>query len=274
VERVSAGDRRAISGPRRRLLRFALVALTGLLLLAAVWEAWLVLPPALSGHAVGIDFNLYMERARAWLAGDGFYPTHQLTGSPYEIAAGDALYPPSILYLLIPATVLPGFLWWLIPASIVAFALRRHRPRLWGWTYIALAFCWPRTWQAIIFGNPVIWVVAAVAAGTVWGWPYVGAFLKPTFGIFGLIGVRRRAWWVALGVAIILALPLLTMWPDYFVALVNARVGGSMAPDYLWGELPLVALPVVAWLASASAPSRACPPAAAESGFEPPAYAG
>ena len=227
-------------------LRFALLALIGTLLVFAAWEAWLVIPPALSGQAVGLDFHLYLQRAHSWLAGSGFYQPHQLTGSPYEIDTGDALYPPSVLYLLVPATVLPQFVWWLIPGALVGYAVWRHRPSLWGWTYIAIAFCWPRTWQAIIFGNPVIWVVAAVAAGSVWGWPYVGAFLKPTFGILGLLGARRRSWWVALGIALLAALPLWGMWPEYASALVNARVGAWMSPDYLWGELPLVALPIIA----------------------------
>ena len=180
-------------------LRFALLALTAILVLFAAWEAILVVPEALSGPALGLDFHLYLERARSWLAGNGFYLERQLTGAPYEVGTGDALYPPSVLYLLVPATVLPAFIWWLIPAMLTGYALWRHRPQLWGWTYITLAFCWPRTWQAILFGNPVIWVVAAVAAGTLWGWPYVGAFLKPTFGLFGLLGARSRSWWVALG---------------------------------------------------------------------------
>ena len=147
-------------------LRFALLALTAILVLFAAWEAILVVPEALSGPALGLDFHLYLERARSWLAGNGFYLERQLTGAPYEVGTGDALYPPSVLYLLVPATVLPAFIWWLIPAMLTGYALWRHRPQLWGWTYITLAFCWPRTWQAILFGNPVIWVVAAVAAGT------------------------------------------------------------------------------------------------------------
>jgi hypothetical protein len=246
-----------MSTPARRLCHFGLVAVTILLVLFALFEAWLVLGLAFSGHAVGLDFNIYLAHARTWLAGGNFYEAHQLTGSPYEIVDGDALYPPSILYLLLPATLLPAALWWLIPASIVGYALWRHRPQLWGWTYIALAFCWPRTWQAIIFGNPVIWVVAAIGAGTLWGWPYLGAFLKPTFGIFGLLGARDRRWWIAFGVAALVALPLLDLWREYVVVLSNARLGAWLAPDYLWGELPLVALPLVIRLARS--PVRAEP---------------
>lgn len=256
---LSAIVRGGPDGRRPDPLRFALLALTAILVLFAAWEAILVVPEALSGPALGLDFHLYLERARSWLAGNGFYLERQLTGAPYEVGTGDALYPPSVLYLLVPATVLPAFIWWLIPAILTGYALWRHRPKLWGWTYIALAFCWPRTWQAILFGNPVIWVVAAVAAGTLWGWPYVGAFLKPTFGLFGLLGARSRSWWVALGIAVLAALPLASMWFDYASALVNARAD-AMAPDYLWGELPLVAIPLVARLArSRPAGSRATP---------------
>jgi hypothetical protein len=80
---------------------------------------------ALDGlYLPGRDYAMYMERTRAWLAGDGFYVPHQLAG-PYPIAFGDAMYPPVTLVLFVPFTILPVILWWAIPLAITAVSLWR-----------------------------------------------------------------------------------------------------------------------------------------------------
>ena len=70
--------RRAIDRPLARAL---VVGVTGALLAIAAWEAW-VLATSLSRPDVtlGMDFRLYVERAQAWLGGEGFYLPLQLAG--------------------------------------------------------------------------------------------------------------------------------------------------------------------------------------------------
>lgn len=99
-----------------RQARFALMLITGLLLAVAVWEASIVVPQSLATGNVGLDLNIYLDRTRDWLAGDGFYRLRQLSG-PYAIEHGDSLYPPNVLLLLVPMTVLPGVLCGLCPSA-------------------------------------------------------------------------------------------------------------------------------------------------------------
>src|SRR3990167_2546558 len=88
--------------------RRVLLALTGAILVCAAIQASVVLQVAASsegGAAVGMDLRTYMARTNDWLAGDGFYRDRQLAG-PYVIETDDSLYPPTLLYLLVPFTVL------------------------------------------------------------------------------------------------------------------------------------------------------------------------
>ena len=112
-------------------------------------------------QAVGIDFALYRDVAARWLAGGPFYEPHQLAG-PYVVAHGDILYPPVGLWLFVPFTVLPAFLWWAIPAALTVWAIARVRPRPAVWPLMALCLAWPTTPLKIWTGNPVIWAMAAM----------------------------------------------------------------------------------------------------------------
>src|SRR5688500_15477068 len=66
--------------------------------------------PNFNGYGA-IDFDLYLNATRRWLAGGSYFEPYQLAG-PYAIRMGDVLYPPNVLLLLIPFTVLPAILWW------------------------------------------------------------------------------------------------------------------------------------------------------------------
>jgi hypothetical protein len=236
--RVRAMNRR--HGP----LWVAAVAITAGALIFAAWEAAIVVPLAFShDYTIGLDLHVYLDRARDWLAGDGFYQARQLAG-PYVILPGDALYPPPILYFLIPMLALPEVVWW-SPVIVVAYAIWWHRPVVWTWPVLALILCLPRAWEDLLYGNPVLWATGAIAAGTIWGWPYVGAFLKPTIAIFAFLGVRKRSWWIALGLCALLSLPFGVLWVDYVHTLTNAQNG--FGADYLFGELPIAMAPVIAW---------------------------
>jgi hypothetical protein len=110
-------------------------------------------------------------------------------------------------------------------------------------------------------GNPTIWLSAAVALGTVWGWPAVAVALKPTLLPFALVGVKRRSWWLVAGLGVLVSIPFWGMWLDWFHAVTNAY-GWRVGPLYSLGDVPWLLAPVIAWRAS----RRAAAPAGRSSG--------
>lgn len=66
-----------------------------------------------------------------------------------------------------------------------------------------------------------MWITAAVAAGTVWGWPAAFALLCLPFG---------------------------TMWLDWYRAIDNSDQGLLYS---LW-QVPMLCVPLVAWMGRAS----------------------
>ena len=231
----------------RRLARFALVVTTlALLVLAALEVAVLLGATARPEITVGMDFGIYLERTRSWLAGDGFYQPYQLAG-PYSVTQDPraAFYPPVLLYLTVPFVLgLPAVLWWAIPLAVIGLALWLAKPPLWTWPILAAVLVYPRTWLVLLYGNPSLWSFAALAAGLVWTWPAAWTLLKPTLGPFALLGIHRRAWWVGAGVALLVALPFGAMWLDYVAAIANVHNDSGL--DYLLGEWPIAAALVLA----------------------------
>ena len=237
------------AGRRSRLTRFTLGAITIALAGLAIVEALVVVPASLTAGNLGLDLAIYLDRAEAWLEDGSFYRQRQLAG-PYVIEHGDAMYPPVLLLLLLPMTVLPPIVWWLIPVGVVGVVYARLRPSVVAWTYLALVFCWPRTWSDILYGNPAIWGVAAIAAGTLHGWPFVGAAIKPVLAPLALLGARSPSWWVAAGLVVAISVPFGSMWSDYAKVLANAR--NEFGIEYVAGSLPLALAPLVAWAARTS----------------------
>jgi hypothetical protein len=234
---------------RARLIRFALIAFGAALLFDVAWEVATIWVPAMqNGEApIGYDLGIYIDRTRSWLDGDGFYRARQLAG-PYMIENGDALYPPPTILLFLPwALGAPAVLWWLIPFAAIALSLRKLRPPLWAWVaLVGLVLVYGRTLIAIILGNPSIWGFAAILAGGAYGWPALGALVKPVLAPFALIGTNRRSWWIGLAVVVVASLAFAPMWPDYVRILANARNGRDMW--YVVGEVPTAAvLAFVAW---------------------------
>jgi hypothetical protein len=204
-------------------------------------------PLGLLVQAKGVDYSTYMDAAREWLAGRGFYLDYQLTG-PYVVVATERLYPPTILPLLAVFTVLPAVLWWVIPAAIVVGIVLYWRPSTLAWAGILACLAVPSTLELWATGNPGIWAAAAVAAGTRWGWPGVLVLLKPSLFPFAIVSIRSRGWWVAAAGFAFVSLAFLPMWGDYAAALVNAR-GPRVSLLYSLGNVPLLLIPLVAWLA-------------------------
>lgn len=219
------------------------VLLTAVILLAAAWNVVTLIPPLAPGGFLGGDFHMYREAAARAIAGGGFYEPSQLAG-PYAIVPGDVLYPPTLLYLLVPFLVLPEILWWIIPLGALAVIVARLRPARWTWPLIALALWWPRDIGLIALGNPGMWIAAAIGVGLLYGWPAVLVLLKPSLGFFALIGIRTRAWWLVAGAMALLSLPLIGLWADYATILRNSN--GSLLYSIL--EVPFMLIPVVAWI--------------------------
>lgn len=205
--------------------------------------------------SLGADYGLYMDATRRWMGGGGFYLPGQLSG-PYPVVAPAVLYPPTALLLFVPFTLLPPLLWWVIPIATVGWVVRHHRPRPLVWPVLALCLWFPTTSEVVFAGNPVMWVVAAVALGTVHGWPSALALLKPTVAPFALLGLHRRSWWMAAAGAVLVSLVFLPIWHDYALALLNAR--DPLGPLYSLNQFPTLMLPIVAWL-GASARRRPAP---------------
>jgi hypothetical protein len=202
--------------------------------------------------SVGVDFHQYLAHTERWLAGGSLYLDRQLQG-PYAIVAGDSLYPPTILYLTIPFVLgLPQILWWVIPLAIIVGMSAHHRPAPWTWPVMAAMIATPRSIEIVLYGNPVMWATAALAAGIVLAWPSVFvAVIKPSLAPLALWGVRRRSWWLGLAVAALAAIPFGAAWLEWIQVIRDSS--GSII--YSLPDLFFVLLPVVAWAGRRSRPA-------------------
>lgn len=201
---------------------------------------------------VGIDLRISDVFAERWSTTGSMYLDRQLTG-PYAAREFDpdlttlpSLYPPPAILLFAPFAVLPSFLWWLVPLAVICWSVARSRPRPLVWPLLVAVLVWPNTSAAVIAGNTAMWVTAAVAGGIHLGWPAVAIAMKPSFAPFAIAGLltRPRAFAAALLVLAGVSLLFLDQWPRYVSATLNADVG----PFYSIEDLPLVALPLIAWL--------------------------
>jgi hypothetical protein len=230
-----------------RLSRRTAIALSvAVFAIPAAFAIFLVPDPL--EQPIGVDFVLYRDVAARWLAGGPYFEPYQIAG-PYEIRAGDVLYPPVGLWLFAPFAVLPApiawGLWWVLPLGATAWAIRRLAPRPEVWPLIALCAAWPTTLLKTWTGNPVIWSMGAMALATIYAWPAVFALLKPSLAPFALFGANRRSWWIALAVLAALSLPFGGLWGDWLASLANSRGGGLL---YSTLEVPMLLLPIVAWV--------------------------
>lgn len=244
-------DRIAAIGADPRARRAAFVGTAILLTVTVVgWATAVVVAPTWFADSFAIDFGIYMDAFDRVAAGESWYQDRQLHG-PYEIALGDVLYPPMLLYLLAPFRFLGPWPWWIVPALIVAAVVWRHRPGPWAWLAVAVCLAWPVTPAKFVFGNPVIWGAAAVALGTIYRWPAAFALIKPTVAVFALIGIRDRRWWFAVAAMGIASLPFLAdtlLYPQVLLDAKTNPVDGRGGPLYSLQEFPLMAIPVIARL--------------------------
>jgi hypothetical protein len=200
--------------------------------------------------SIGVDYEIYMSAARRWLAGDGFYFPFQLAG-PYVIAGGEVLYPPVILWLLVPFTFLPAVLWWVVPILLTLLAVRRMQPRPWGVLVAAMILVLPIAQEPILWGNPVMWLVPAIAWGLLAGWPAAAVLVKPTLAPFLLAGLPRPRRLVAGLVALLLlSVPFgLQAWLDWLTVLGNS----GLPATYSIRQAGLLLIPVALYLSGTGA---------------------
>jgi hypothetical protein len=232
---------------RQRAIRLAWFGATVMILAYGVLVAAVTWSTVSGAGRIGADFRLYLDAARGVVDGHGLYLAHQLAG-PYVLADGDILYPPPIVLLMLPFAILPAILFWAIPLGTIGAVVVRHRPAAWSWPVLAFGVAYPVTSLKIIHGNPTMWIVAAIALGTIAAGPAVFVLLKPTLAPFALIGANRRRWWIALGIAVVVALAFAPMWPDYLRVLANARNPNGVL--YSLDEVPFALVPIAAWIAS------------------------
>ena len=223
-----------------RLGRGAAAVTAGVILAVAGYELAIVVPRAVSlGAPLGVDFHQYLEHARRFVETGAFYLDRQLRG-PYVIGPGDPLYPPAILYLLVPFLVIPQVLWWLVPLGLIGTLVTTSKPKPWAWPLLALILADPRTMEIIIYGNPAMWISAAVAGALLWSWPGALVLLKPSLAPFALIGVRSRGWWLTLAMGVVLSIPLAGLYVQFARVLLDSN--GSWS--YSLPDVPFVALPL------------------------------
>ena len=246
TSRVAASARRGAALDRRT----AVILSVAVCLIPVLFV--LVVPHPLE-QPLGVDFDLYREVTARWLHGGPFFEPYQLAG-PYEIRAGDVLYPPVALWLFVPFSAPTGPLgslaavaWWAIPLGLTGAAVLRLRPIPAAWPLIALCATNPTTLLKIWTGNPVIWsmlaMALAVAGSSRISAPFV--LLKPSLAPFALFGVGRRSWWLGLAILVVLCLPFGGLWADWVASVANSRGGGLL---YSALEIPMLLLPLVAWL--------------------------
>jgi hypothetical protein len=197
-----------------------------------------------AGIDLGADFVLYRDAAARWLTGGPFYNPEQLAGA-YVIEHGAILYPPVALLLFVPFTLLPAVLWWAVPAGLVAWSLWRLRPRPVAWPIMAALIGFSPLPVLIVAGNPVLWALAFMAAGTAQIGPSILVLLKPSLAPFALFGAWRRRWWIWAVAFGAVCLPFGAMWQDWLTALANS----SGPVYYSLRETGLMLIPIVAWAA-------------------------
>jgi hypothetical protein len=194
---------------------------------------------------IASEYRTLTEATTRWLAGGPFYQPEQLAG-PYGWQGDWILYPPPMLLLFVPLSLLPPPVWWIAPIGVTAWAIYRLRPRPLALGVIALCLANPTTISMVIWGNPAMLFVAALSLGVLYGWPAVVIFLKPTLAPFALFGSWRRSWWIALAAGIALSLAFLPMWIDY-VAVVQNGIG-ARGLAYSLAQVPVMLIPIAAWL--------------------------
>lgn len=212
--------------------------------IALEMTAWV---PAIQ-KSIGGDYAIYMDAARRWLAGEGFYWPWQLAG-PYELGPHEpppVLYPPYAIPFLAVFSVLPWPAWYVPPITVTAWAIVRLRPGPWTRVILLALASEGFGWLLVVEGNPAIWVTAFLSLAALGYGTGSWAILKPSLFPLAAFMMWRRGWWLGLAAVTVLVALTAPLWPDYLTALGNAR-GPQATLLYSQHDLTLVLLPLVAW---------------------------
>jgi hypothetical protein len=242
--------------------RPVMLGLALIVLMIGLILSWAHLRAYTDRDIIGVDYRLFAELGRRWTEDASMYASWQF--APYrfdqgsgtnDVASMPGLYPPPAGPVFAVVGALPPILWWIVPLSIVGVSLARWRPAPWAWPLLAAVTLSPNLVGVLATGGSTMWVAAGVAAGFAYRWPVVIILLKPTFAPFLLLGVGRRSFWIG-GVApvVIVSLLMLPEWGRWFEVLRNTESPGLL---YSLHDLPLIAVPVVGWLARTSRGNRA-----------------
>ncbi len=224
-----------------RLLILTTTGVLGVLALASAAQLFQIVDANRVG--IGVDFHQYLDHLARWQSTGQLYLPRQLAG-PTSVMDGDPLYPPTIIWLLLPFKVLPEPIWWIVPAVIIVVTLIRLRPAPWTWPLLAIIALWPRTPALFLYGNPGMWMVAFIclALWRAWAGPLI--LLKPSLAPFALLGFGRRSWFIALAVVVAVSIPFGSLWLDYLTVLRNS----SVPLTYSLLDLPLTLAPILAFV--------------------------
>jgi hypothetical protein len=95
-----------------------------------------------------------------------------------------------------------------------------------------------------VAGNSDLWAAFFVALGCRFGWGFALLVIKPTFAPLALLRARSRMLWLALAIVAGFCLPLMGLWLQYATVIQTTDID----PFYSVLNLPLILLPVMAWL--------------------------
>ncbi len=196
------------------------------------------------------DLDGYLDGARRFLATGSPYDPLAVAGA-WQLGPHSFIHPPTALPLFLPFLVLPAFLWWVIPIGVTVYAVRRLSPAPWSWPIMALGLVWIRSTGSLLAGNTDMWAMAFVAAAAVWGWPAALLAVKPTFAPFAVLATGRRSFWLAAVAIAAVSLAMAGLWFEYAAVIRNSGLSAA----YSLLNLPLVAIPAVAWLGRRDRPS-------------------
>lgn len=208
---------------------------------------------ALNAPSIGIDLGLYQQAAQHWLVTGKLYPASQVAG-PYMDWSRAILYPPASVALFLPTLLLPLPIWWAIPIVASSWAVWRMRPAPWAWALV-LVCLWPdHSVELVLAGNPTMWLVACLTLAITWRPLAALIFLKPSLFPFALFGVRSRGWWI---VAAAIGAANVALWPELidWLRVIQNGQGPRSGLFYSLGDVPLMLIPLVAWLGR-TAPGR------------------
>lgn len=228
------------------------MSLTLVLLVFAGWVLVDTYNGVLGREYRAADITHYLDATRRWLESGTPYLASEVAGR-FEFQPLTFLHPPLALYLFLPFTVLPLVLWWAIPIATTCWLIWSWRPDRWAGPLIALCLAWPRTSGMLVVGNTDLWVSAFLALGLRFGWPALLIAIKPSFAPFVFAGARSRSWWIGLPLVALSALPFGGLWFDWLAVVRNAPADMT----YSALNMPLLLIPVIAWLRRTRRPTPA-----------------